>query len=72
MMDNLGEFTGDKSMKMYVKSLSFWPTQYKEHFGTSKVIPKSEADLTREESTMVMEHLELLGTMLPGFEFDES
>ncbi len=71
MMSELGGFTGYDDMKGYIKTLNFWPTQYKEGFGEAHFVPKSETALTKEEESIIIERLYQLGTMLPGFEFSQ-
>ncbi len=69
MMNEMGGFTGDENIKMWIKGMDFWPTEYKEHFGEPKIVAKSEASLSKEEESIIIERLYQLGTMLPGFEF---
>lgn len=69
MFDDLADFTGDKNIKAWIKSLAFWPEVYVEHAGQGQMVPKSEADLTRNEETEVIQHLYLIGAELPGFEW---
>jgi len=71
MIGDLAEFTGDSNMKEWVKGLSFWPDVYIEHAGVAKTVPKSEALLSKEESSVVIEHLYVIGSQLPGFEWSE-
>ena len=69
MMNDLGNFTGDSNMKGWIKGMDFWPTVYIEHFGDAKIVAKSEAVLTKEEESIIIERLYQIGTMLPGFEW---
>ena len=71
MMNEIGAFTGDENIKMWIKNMDFWPTEYKEHFGDPKIVPKSEASLSRGEESIIIERLYQLATMLPGFEFTQ-
>lgn len=71
MIGDLAEFTGDSNMKEWVKGMSFWPEVYIEHAGVAKTVPKSEALLSKEESSNVIEHLYVVGSQLPGFEWSE-
>ena len=71
MFGDIGQFTGDSNIKGWVKSLSFWPTEYKEHAGQGQVVPKSEAHLTKAEEIIVIEHLYLIGAELPGFQWGD-
>ena len=71
MMNEMGGFTGDENIKMWIKGMDFWPTEYKEHFGDPKIVAKSEASLSKEEESIIIERLYQLGTMLPGFEFSQ-
>jgi hypothetical protein len=69
MFDDLADFTGDKNIKAWIKTLAFWPEVYVEHAGQGQMVPKSEADLSRDEETEVIQHLYLIGAELPGFEW---
>ena len=71
MLTDLGNETGDSNFKSYAKSLSWWPHVYVEHFGKPLLIAKSEADLSKEESSAVIEQIFLLGAFLPDFKFNE-
>ena len=64
MLTDLANFTGDKNIKQWIKQMEFWPQVYVEHFGQGKTIPKSEADLEREESSIVIDHLYMIGADL--------
>lgn len=71
MFGDIADFTGDKNIKQFIKGLEFWPEVYVEHFGQGKFVPKSESDLSREEESVVIEHLYLIGSQLPGFIWNE-
>lgn len=71
MFDDLADFIGDKNIKGWIKTMDFWPTEIKTYFGEEREVPKSEADLEREEESIVIEHLYMLGNELPGFTWNE-
>ena len=66
MIDDLAQFTGDSpgEMKQVLKGRNFWPTVIKTRFGVEQVVAKSEADLSKEESELVIEHLYMLGSFM--------
>ena len=70
MIDDLGNFCGERNMKSFIKTMEFWPTEIIEFNGDQKEVPKSEANLTKEEEAMVIEHLYMIGAELPGFEWN--
>lgn len=69
MMGDMAEFTGVTNMKGFIKTLEFWPTVGVLQFGVHRNAPKSEADLSKEEESEIIEalyalaaqHLEPLG-----------
>lgn len=66
MIDELAEFNGDSpgEMKQIIKGLNFWPTVIKTRFGVEQVVAKSEADFSKQESELVIEHLYMLGSFM--------
>jgi hypothetical protein len=71
MIGDLREFTGDPNMKEWIKGMSFYPQIYIEHAGEGKTVPRSESQLSKDEESEVIEHLYLIGTQLPGFDWSE-
>ena len=72
MLDDLAAFTGDRNIKSWIKAMEFWPDVWVEHAGEGRMVPKSEADLSRDEESEVIEHLYIIGGELPGFEWSET
>lgn len=79
MCRDLALFTGEEHIKDLVKATDIWPKVEKEHVfwkmldgeqvPRRKITmdPKSEADLSREEESLIIELLFQWGDSLPGF-----
>ncbi len=74
MITQIGDETGDSNMKAAIKQMDFWPQVYTEPFGQKPmIVPKSEADLRKEEESDIIERLyQLSAEYLPAdFKFNE-
>ena len=74
MITQIGDETGDSNMKAAIKQMDFWPQVYAEPFGQKPmIVPRSEADLTKEEESDIIERLyQLAAEYLPDFKFNQS
>ena len=73
MISAIGDETGDSNMKAAIKQMDFWPQVYIEPFGQKPmIVPKSEADLSKQEESDIIERLyQLAAEYLPDFKFNE-
>ena len=80
MVRDIALFTGNTDVKHDLKQTDIWPREEVEHTrffadGSTAtyttMAPKSEADLSKEEETLIIELLFMIGSNLPGFAWSD-